>query len=193
MGSETTFQAAEYTQSFVSLFLSIYFYLIHFILFIYLFKIFFLSDSIAIDDSFPTALENTPGRPQVEQHTSMEWWVTAVLSALLSLIAYRKLAGPSAHPNEPPVIPTSIPYVGHLVGMMRHRSLYYSKIRWVRRPGTRVKPCPNRRAQLQPFRGHLYPSYARVDDLCDYLARTRCGHGPQTQGHLIPAVRSRVR
>lgn len=51
-----------------------------------------------------------------------------MLSALLSLIAYRKLAGPSAHPNEPPVIPTSIPYVGHLVGMMRHRSLYYSKI-----------------------------------------------------------------
>ena len=33
--------------------------------------------------------------------------------------------------NEPPIVPSSIPYVGHIIGLLRHGSRYYQITRYL--------------------------------------------------------------
>lgn len=35
-------------------------------------------------------------------------------------------------PREPPTVASSIPFIGHIVGMFRHQVFYYSLVRLVR-------------------------------------------------------------
>ena len=36
---------------------------------------------------------------------------------------------PKRHPNEPPVVSHNIPYIGHVLGLLRHGSKYFEKTR----------------------------------------------------------------
>jgi hypothetical protein len=54
------------------------------------------------------------------------WTVVSTFLALAICIAYfrpRKLEG-----REPPVIPPKIPFIGHLVGLLRNGFRYYSLV-----------------------------------------------------------------
>ena len=53
-------------------------------------------------------------------------FVAATL-ALLFLTEY--LYGPRHLPNEPPVVDSSIPFVGHIIGLLRHGHRYYQVVR----------------------------------------------------------------
>ena len=58
---------------------------------------------------------------------------TALLCCLgLALtVAYGivRLYIPKHHRNEPPLVPSTIPLVGHILGLLRHGSLYYQLTR----------------------------------------------------------------
>lgn len=58
-------------------------------------------------------------------------WLLAVLSIIpIYFMLDRFLTAPH-DTREPPVIPQSIPFIGHVLGMLRHGSSYYTKITYV--------------------------------------------------------------
>ena len=38
---------------------------------------------------------------------------------------------PTQYPNEPPLVPQSVPYIGHILGLLRHGTRYYEMTRYV--------------------------------------------------------------
>lgn len=46
----------------------------------------------------------------------------------LMLLLLNKFVGVKSHENEPPFIPTLIPYFGHLLGVIKNGTSYYEKI-----------------------------------------------------------------
>ena len=46
-------------------------------------------------------------------------------------IAFSKLLGISQDPREPPPVPGSIPYIGHVVGLLRNKFNYYIQLRYL--------------------------------------------------------------
>lgn len=60
--------------------------------------------------------------------------VLLLLLAAVSAAAWYKLDSlyaPTQYPNEPPLVPQSIPYVGHILGLLRHGTRYYGITRYV--------------------------------------------------------------
>ena len=60
-----------------------------------------------------------------------------VLLAAGALVALRFLRVPR-NANEPPYIPSRIPYIGHLVGLFKSGMRYYSFIKYVETHRSRV-------------------------------------------------------
>lgn len=49
-----------------------------------------------------------------------------LLAATVALLfVLDRLITPQRFPNEPAVLPHSIPYIGHILGLLRHGSKYY--------------------------------------------------------------------
>ena len=53
-----------------------------------------------------------------------------LLTFLSSWLVLDYLYAPKHHPKEPPVVPSSIPYIGHILGLLRHGSKYYQTTRY---------------------------------------------------------------
>ena len=53
-------------------------------------------------------------------------YVTLLISLFAALIIY--FLGPGYDPREPPVIPQSVPYIGHIIGLIRHGSGYFEHL-----------------------------------------------------------------
>ena len=58
-------------------------------------------------------------------------WLIVLVIALTCWILLEKFLSLSHDAKEPPIIPQTLPYVGHLLGMLRHGSRYYTQIRSV--------------------------------------------------------------
>jgi hypothetical protein len=54
--------------------------------------------------------------------------VAVVLLSIILLAAIRSYDGRKIDPREPPVIPPTIPYVGHLLGMLIYGSRYFKSL-----------------------------------------------------------------
>ena len=49
-----------------------------------------------------------------------------LLAAILAVVyVLDRLLTPQRFSNEPPVVSHSIPYIGHILGLLRHGSKYY--------------------------------------------------------------------
>ena len=48
--------------------------------------------------------------------------------ALLAFLSFDYLLGPRKYPREPPYIPSKIPLVGHILGLMKEKNHYYTKL-----------------------------------------------------------------
>lgn len=46
----------------------------------------------------------------------------------VAVLALRRFTQYQHDPREPPVVPTRIPYVGHIVGLIRHGAKYFQMI-----------------------------------------------------------------
>ena len=55
--------------------------------------------------------------------------VLAIVSAALYALDYFYV--PKQLPNEPPLVDQSIPYIGHIIGLLRHGTRYYQIIRYI--------------------------------------------------------------
>ena len=58
----------------------------------------------------------------------MLWYIVLGLLAIAGLLVKQFTHGPHDK-SEPPLIPSRIPGIGHLLGILRHGALYYSEIR----------------------------------------------------------------
>ena len=63
-----------------------------------------------------------------ETGENMFWYLTLGLVASCWYLLEKYVKVPYEK-SEPPLIPSSFPYVGHLIGILRHGSKYYSEIR----------------------------------------------------------------
>ncbi len=60
------------------------------------------------------------------------WQPTTMVLAAVGIGACYVLAhliGMKQDPREPPLLPTTIPYLGHAIGVMRHKYNYYVQLR----------------------------------------------------------------
>ena len=55
--------------------------------------------------------------------------IVAGIASLLYGINY--FVAPRHHPDEPPVVSSRIPLIGHIIGLIWHGTGYYQKIRYV--------------------------------------------------------------
>lgn len=53
--------------------------------------------------------------------------VAAAVAAIWYLLDY--LYTPKHHPDEPPLLSSHIPYIGHILGLFRHGTRYYEATR----------------------------------------------------------------
>lgn len=67
----------------------------------------------------------------IARFCTMAWFVATILAVITSLLLLGKFAHVSHDAKEPPLIPQTFPYVGHLFGMLQHGSRYYTQIRSV--------------------------------------------------------------
>lgn len=58
---------------------------------------------------------------------------TVVLGLVTIVVALRVAAGRKLHPNEPTVLPSWIPFIGHLVGMALYGGRYIKRLGYVAR------------------------------------------------------------
>ena len=68
----------------------------------------------------------------------MDFVLTSPATVLLTFIGIFSvfygihfLVNPQHHPKEPPVVTSSIPLIGHIIGLIWHGTRYYQKLRWV--------------------------------------------------------------
>lgn len=52
-----------------------------------------------------------------------------VLAAIALLYLLGRKLGVARYPNEPPYIPSLVPYFGHAFGMFRHKMAYYKIVK----------------------------------------------------------------
>jgi hypothetical protein len=60
------------------------------------------------------------------------WQSTTLVLTAVGIGAYYVFAhflGMKQDPQEPPLVPTTIPYVGHAIGVMRSKYNYYVQLR----------------------------------------------------------------
>lgn len=51
--------------------------------------------------------------------------VAVLVFLLIGFFILDKMVGTQKFAEEPPYIPTALPYFGHSIGLVRHRMLYY--------------------------------------------------------------------
>ena len=60
------------------------------------------------------------------ERTSSIGIMLLLLAAILAVVfVLDRLLTPQRFSNEPPVVSQSIPYIGHILGLLRHGSKYY--------------------------------------------------------------------
>lgn len=52
--------------------------------------------------------------------------------AAVFIFAIVRFLRPKDDPREPPTVTSSIPFIGHIVGMFQHQVFYYSLVKFVR-------------------------------------------------------------
>lgn len=55
------------------------------------------------------------------------------LGVCVAVLLLTHVLKPEHDPKEPPVIPQSVPYFGHIIGLFRYGLSYYDKIRQARK------------------------------------------------------------
>ena len=63
------------------------------------------------------------------------WLVMAMVAIGIIYLVLEHFLGISVDPKEPPLISSSIPYIGHVIGVLWNGSKYYSTLRYL--PGHR--------------------------------------------------------
>ena len=58
-------------------------------------------------------------------------WLIVLAIVVLAWFGWEKYETFSHSEKEPPLIPQKIPFFGHLIGLLRHGSRYYAKVRFV--------------------------------------------------------------
>ena len=53
----------------------------------------------------------------------------SIAAVFLLWLVLDHLYAPKHLPGEPPVVSSSIPYIGHILGLLRHGTRYYQKTR----------------------------------------------------------------
>ena len=56
----------------------------------------------------------------------------AFMVVLASLLILQFLGAEDVDPEEPPVVRPGIPFVGHMIGLLRHHNNYFTLLRYVR-------------------------------------------------------------
>jgi hypothetical protein len=51
--------------------------------------------------------------------------------AFVLVLAFNAVQPRKSSPDEPPIIPTRLPYIGHAIGMFRHGGRYFRMLRRV--------------------------------------------------------------
>ena len=65
---------------------------------------------------------------------ALEWASTIVFVFIVVVVIYISsvyLFGPEYDAREPPVIPHMIPYIGHILGLIRYGGRYFSILRFI--------------------------------------------------------------
>jgi hypothetical protein len=60
---------------------------------------------------------------------SQNTWL-ALLAIGIGYFAFSRFLGTKLDPREPPLARTAIPYIGHVIGMMRSKFNYYVELRY---------------------------------------------------------------
>lgn len=68
---------------------------------------------------------------RISLRLTMSWYLYFAGGVACLLILLQKFKAIPCHPKEPPLIRQKIPYIGHLIGMLRDGSRYYTKMRHV--------------------------------------------------------------
>jgi hypothetical protein len=58
-------------------------------------------------------------------------WTTAVLATTVALSLLNYLLTPRLDPREPPAVKPTIPWIGHIVGIIRHQADYGRIVQFV--------------------------------------------------------------
>lgn len=68
-------------------------------------------------------------RSEVLNHSAA--WTTAVLATVVALSLLNYLLTPRLDPREPPTVKPTIPWIGHIVGIIRHQADYGRIVQFV--------------------------------------------------------------
>lgn len=122
-------------------------------------------------------------------------WIVAIILTIGCWLLLEKSANISHNVKEPPLIPQSVPYVGHLLGMLRDGSRYYTKIRSVPSidgyPKRTTKSLTQIQRQVSPT--NIHSSCAIEQDIYHQLTQSRGGRGPPFKDCVIRPLRCPVR
>ena len=105
-------------------------------------------------------------------------WLMVLVIGLNCWILLEKFLSLSHDAKEPPIIPQTLPYVGHLLGTLRHGSRYYTQIRSVLAE-LEVIYADTTRIQLQISFANMHIARAAEQDLCRDLGGKTCGTSSQ--------------
>jgi hypothetical protein len=61
---------------------------------------------------------------------SQNTWLALFAIGLGTYFAFSHFLGTKLDPREPPLARTAIPYIGHVIGMMRSKFNYYVELRY---------------------------------------------------------------
>ena len=67
----------------------------------------------------------------MDSHSGLSLLLLLALITLLVYFLFNFSLGKQHDPREPPCIPKPIPYIGHLLGLIRHGTRYYAQVRYV--------------------------------------------------------------
>jgi hypothetical protein len=63
--------------------------------------------------------------------SSSSAWTTAAIATAIALSLLNYLLTPRVDPREPPVVKPTIPWIGHILGIIRHQADYGRIIQFV--------------------------------------------------------------
>ena len=112
---------------------------------------------------------------------------TFVGISLLVVIVYLSLVylfGPNYDPREPPVISSLVPFVGHILGLLRYGQRYFEILRSPK-PSSTNQTLTNRFPQRSQQSPNLHSSDSQQAHLRRQLRRSCNGRGAQREDNLV--------
>lgn len=121
-------------------------------------------------------------------------WILGVLLAVGCWLLLEKFSNIPHDAKEPPLIPQPIPYVGHLLGMLRHGSRYYTAIKSVpAHDGHEDRPKSLTQVQCPTLPSDIHSSCASEQDICRELTQSCGGCGPSFKSRVVRPLRCSIR